>query len=176
MAKDFQIPAFNGEAVDLTTGRKAAQARDARTADPHPRPPRWYNAVYLFIGALFGIILIKSEIVSWFRIQEMFRLQSFHLYGMAASAVAVGAISVWLIKRFRIKTIYGEAIEFHPKRFNKGNIIGGLLFGLGWAMEGACPGSMFALTGTGASVIGVALASALAGTWVYGYFRERLPH
>lgn len=138
---------------------------------------KWYhNLKYLIVGILFGIVFVKAEVVSWFRIQEMFRLQSFHMYGIIGSAVAVGIISVWLIKKFNIKTIYGEKIEFHPKKFNKGQIYGGLLFGFGWAITGACPGPLFAQIGTGATVIAVTLLSAIAGTWVYGYFREKLPH
>ncbi len=138
---------------------------------------KWYhNLKYLIVGTLFGITFVKAEIISWFRIQEMFRLQSFHMYGVIGSAVLVGIVSVWLIKRFKLRTIYGEAIEFHPKKFNKGQIYGGLLFGLGWAMTGACPGPMFAQLGTGAFPVLVTILSAVAGTWVYGYFRERLPH
>ena len=138
---------------------------------------KWYhNLKYLLIGIGFGILLVKGEIISWFRIQEMFRLQSFHMYGVIGSAVVVGMIAVLLIKKFNIKTIYGEPIEFHAKPFNKGQIYGGLLFGLGWAITGACPGPLFAQIGTGASVIAVTLLSAIAGTWVYGYFREKLPH
>ena len=138
---------------------------------------KWYhNLKYLIVGILFGIVFVKAEVVSWFRIQEMFRLQSFHMYGIIGSAVAVGIISVWLIKKFNIKTIYGEKIEFHPKKFNKGQIYGGLLFGFGWAITGACPGPLFAQIGTGATVIAVTLLSAIAGTWVYGYLRDKLPH
>jgi uncharacterized membrane protein YedE/YeeE len=138
---------------------------------------KWYhNLKYLTVGILFGIVFVKSEVVSWFRIQEMFRLQSFHMYGIIGSAVVVGMISVWLIKKFNIKTIYGETIEFHSKTFNKGQIYGGLLFGLGWAVTGACPGPLFAQIGTGATVIVVTLLSAIAGTWVYGLFRDKLPH
>ncbi len=131
---------------------------------------------YLIVGIVFGIILVKSEVISWFRIQEMFRLQSFHMYGVIGSAVITGIISVQLIKRFNIKTLSGEKIELPQKKFNKGQIYGGLLFGFGWALTGACPGPMFAQIGTGALVVVVALLSAIAGTWVYGYFRERLPH
>lgn len=138
--------------------------------------PWWYNFKYLLAGILFGIILVKAELVSWFRMQEMFRFQTFHMYGTLGSAVAVGMLSVWLIKKFRIKTIYGEEIDIHPKKFNKGQIYGGLLFGFGWAMAGACPGPLFALIGTGATVIIVALLSAIAGTWVYGLLRDKLPH
>ena len=130
---------------------------------------------YALVGILFGIVFVKAEIISWFRIQEMFRLQSFHMYGVIGTAVVVGAISVFLIKKFKIKTINGEPIVFQTKTFNKGQIIGGLIFGLGWAMTGACPGPLFAQIGTGALVVIVVLLSAIAGTWVYGYFRERLP-
>jgi uncharacterized protein len=106
----------------------------------------------------------------------MFRLQSFHMFGVIGSAMAVGMVSVWVIKRFKIKTIYGEPIEIPNKKFNKGQIYGGLLFGLGWALTGACPGPLFAQIGTGATVIIVTLFSAIAGTWVYGFLREKLPH
>ncbi|HEX7846285.1 MAG TPA: DUF6691 family protein [Chitinophagaceae bacterium] len=138
--------------------------------------PLWYNVKYLLAGLLFGIILVKSEVISWFRIQEMFRLQSFHMYGVLGSAVVVGIVSVWLIKKFKVKTIYGEPIVFVDKKFNKGNIYGGLLFGFGWAITGACPGPLFAQIGTGVTVIVITLLSAIAGTWVYGYFRDRLKH
>ncbi|MBL8006038.1 MAG: YeeE/YedE family protein [Ignavibacteria bacterium] len=136
----------------------------------------YYNLKYLFVGIIFGIIFVKAEIISWFRIQEMFRLQSFHMFGLIGSAVLVGAVSVWIIKKFNIRTIYNEKIEFHPKTFNKGQIYGGLLFGLGWAITGACPGPMYAQVGTGATVILITVLSAIAGTWVYGYTRNKLPH
>lgn len=138
--------------------------------------PWYHNLKYVAVGILFGITFVKAEIISWFRIQEMFRLQSFHMYGVIGTAVAVGALSVFLIKKFGIKTVYGEKIEFHDKTFNKGQIYGGLLFGFGWAMTGACPGPLFATLGTGALAIGATILSAIAGTWVYGYFREKLPH
>ena len=138
--------------------------------------PGWHNLKYLLAGLLFGIILVKSEVISWFRIQEMFRLQSFHMFGVIGSAVVVGIISVWLIKKYKVKTIYGEPIEFVNKKFNKGNIYGGLLFGFGWAITGACPGPLFAQIGTGSTVIIITLLSAIAGTWVYGRFRNQLPH
>lgn len=138
---------------------------------------KWYhNFKYLTVGILFGIVFVKAEVVSWFRIQEMFRLQSFHMYGIIGSAVVVGIISVWLIKKFNIKTIYGEPIIIAPKTFNKGQIYGGLIFGFGWAITGACPGPLFAQIGTGATVIIITLLSAIVGTWVYGYLREKLPH
>ena len=138
---------------------------------------KWYtNIKYLIVGVLFGVVFVKSEVISWFRIQEMFRLQAFHMYGIIGSAVVVGMVSVFLIKKFDVKTIYGESIKISPKKFDKGQIYGGLLFGFGWAITGACPGPLFAQIGTGASVVGVTLLSAVAGTWVYGYFREKLPH
>lgn len=138
--------------------------------------PWWYNFKYLAVGLLFGIVFVKAEVVSWFRIQEMFLLKSFHMYGVIGSAVAVGIISVWLIKKLNIKTIYGEPVTFQPKKFHKGQVIGGLLFGLGWAMTGACPGPLFAQIGSGFAVVIVVLVSAIAGTWVYGYTQEKLPH
>ncbi|HVZ98519.1 MAG TPA: DUF6691 family protein [Chitinophagaceae bacterium] len=138
--------------------------------------PWWYNVKYFIAGILFGIILVKSEVVSWYRIQEMFRLQSFHMYGVIGSAVATGIISVFLIKKCKIKTVHGEPIKLYPKKINKGQIFGGLLFGFGWALTGACPGPLYALVGSGALVISVALLSAVAGTWVYGLLQKKLPH
>ncbi len=137
--------------------------------------PWWHLLKYLLMGTLFGIALVKSQVMSWFRIQEMFRLQSFHMFGVIGSAISVGMISVLLIKKFNIKTIYGEKIIIPEKKFNKGQVYGGLLFGFGWAMTGACPGPLFAQIGTGATVVIVTLVSAIAGTWVYGLVREKLP-
>jgi uncharacterized membrane protein YedE/YeeE len=154
-----------------------ARALDAMCVNESQLEHKWYhNIKYLLVGLGFGIIFVKAEIISWFRIQEMFRLQSFHMYGIIGSAVIVGMISVWLIKRFNIKTIYGEKITIHPKEFNKGQIYGGLIFGFGWAITGACPGPLYAQIGSGASVIILTLLSAIAGTWVYGKFRSKLPH
>jgi len=138
--------------------------------------PWWYNLKYFFAGILFGIVLVKAEVISWFRIQEMFRLQSFHMYGVIGSAVVVGIISVWVIKKFNYRTVHGEKIELHRRPFSKGQIYGGLLFGFGWTLTGACPGPLYALIGSGATVIIVTLISAVTGTWVYGYLREKLPH
>jgi uncharacterized membrane protein YedE/YeeE len=153
------------------------RALDAMCVNESQLEHKWYhNIKYMIVGILFGILFVKAEIVSWFRIQEMFRLQSFHMYGIIGSAVIVGVISVWIIKKFKIKTIYGEDIVIHPKEFNKGNIYGGLLFGFGWAITGACPGPLFAQIGTGALVIIVTLLSAIAGTWFYGLIRAKLPH
>lgn len=149
---------------------------DAMCVNESKLEHKWYhNIKYLIVGILFGIVFVKSEVVSWFRIQEMFRLQSFHMYGIIGSAIAVAMLSIFIIKRFNIKTIYGEDIILSPKKFNKGQVYGGLIFGLGWALTGACPGPLFAQIGTGATVVIVTLLSAVAGTWVYGYFREKLP-
>ena len=131
---------------------------------------------YLIVGVLFGIVFVKAEIVSWFRIQEMFRLDSFHMYGVIGSAVVVGMLSVFLIKRLNIKTLAGEQVVIAPKVFQKGQIYGGLLFGLGWALTGACPGPLYAQIGSGFLVVIITLLSAIAGTWAYGYFRDKLPH
>jgi hypothetical protein len=138
--------------------------------------PSWYNVKYLFLGILFGIVLIKAEVISWYRIQEMFRLQSFHMYGVIGSAVAVGALSVFLIKKFNIKTIHGEKIILPQRSFDKGQIIGGVLFGFGWAMTGACPGPLFAQLGYGTTVVLFTIFMAIFGTWVYGRIRNKLPH
>ncbi|MFM6970117.1 MAG: YeeE/YedE family protein [Sediminibacterium sp.] len=138
--------------------------------------PWWYHFKYLVVGILFGVVFVKAEIISWFRMQEMFRLQSFHMYGIIGTAVVVGAISVYCIKKFQIKTIHGEQIKFSDKTFNWGQVIGGLLFGLGWALTGACPGPLFAQIATGSFAVIIVLMSAIAGTWVYGLVREKLPH
>ncbi len=135
------------------------------------------NISYLILGVLFGIILIKSEVVSWFRIQEMFRFQSFHMYGIIGSAILVGFTSIQLLKKFDIKTLQGEKIVFKPKPLKwKSNLFGGMLFGLGWAIAGACPGPLYALIGSGYSIILVVLASAIFGTLFYGIVKEKIPH
>lgn len=135
-----------------------------------------HNFRYLLVGIVFGIVFVKAEIISWFRIQEMFRLQSFHMYGVIGSAVVIGIISVGLIKKLGLKTLDGSPVTFQPKKFHKGQIYGGLMFGLGWAMTGACPGPLFAQIGSGVTVVVVVLLSAVAGTWMYGYLKEKLPH
>ena len=135
-----------------------------------------YYAKFLIMGIFFGIILVKSEVISWYRIQEMFRLQSFHMFGVIGSAVVTGIISILIIKKFNIKTIKGEKIELPTKQFNKGQIYGGLIFGFGWAITGACPGPLFAQIGSGFGVIIITLLSAIAGTWLYGLLKEKLPH
>lgn len=132
---------------------------------------------YLFIGIFFGIIMFKSEAASWFRIYEMFRFDSFHMYGIMGSALAVGMLGVQWIKRRRLKSIYGEPIEFQPKdkSFSR-YMYGGIIFGLGWALAGACPGPMFTLVGVGYLPILLVILSAMLGTFVYGLIKDRLPH
>lgn len=134
------------------------------------------NIKYILAGIFFGIVFVKAEIVSWFRIQEMFRLASFHMYGVIGTAVVVATISTFLIKKLKLKTISGEEVIFSERPLDKGNVIGGLLFGFGWALTGACPGPLYGLLGSGFAVFIVAILSALAGTYVYGLLREKLPH
>ena len=138
--------------------------------------PGWYNLKYSLVGIVFGIVFVKAEIISWFRMQEMFKMQSFHMYGVIGTAVIVGALSIYCIKKYKIKTIYGEEIMFTNKTFNWGQVFGGMLFGLGWALTGACPGPLFAQIATGSFAVIIVLMSAIAGTWVYGLVREKLPH
>ena len=134
--------------------------------------------VYLIFGTLFGIVLVKSEVVSWFRIQEMFLFDNFHMYGVIGSAVMVAALSVQIIKRFNVQTVGGEPINIAPKKWGNGvrYWLGGTLFGLGWSLLGACPGPIFALIGGGTTVLVMGLVGALAGTWTYALLRPRLPH
>lgn len=133
---------------------------------------------YVALGAAFGFVLTRAEAVSWYRIHEMFRFQSFHMFGILGSAVAVAAAGIALIRRFKLKSASGEPIEVPPKAMGKGYgyLLGGTIFGLGWALTGACPGPFFALVGSGATVFIVVVLSALAGTYVYGVMRPRLPH
>jgi uncharacterized membrane protein YedE/YeeE len=128
------------------------------------------------LGILFGIILTKSQVISWFRIQDMFLLRDAHMYLVIGSAVVVGAISVALLKAFKIKSATGEPINFKGKEFNKGFIIGGGLFGIGWAITGACPGPIFAQIGTGAYPAIFTLAGAIVGALLYHFNRSKLPH
>ena len=133
---------------------------------------------YFALGCLFGIVLLKSEAVSWFRIQEMFRFHSFQMYGVIISAVVVAGLSLALLRRAGVSALTGEAIAIPAKTLGKGYRywIGGTMFGVGWALTGACPGPLFALTGAGLSVYLVAALAAVAGTWAYGYLRPHLPH
>jgi uncharacterized membrane protein YedE/YeeE len=133
--------------------------------------------MYLFIGILFGITMFKSEAASWFRIYEMFKFESFHMYGIIGSALAIAIIVVQMIKRFKIKSFYGEEINFNTKEKTLSRyIIGGIIFGLGWALTGACPGPMFTLIGVGYFPIIIVIISSIIGTFIYGLLRDKLPH
>lgn len=132
---------------------------------------------YMIPGILFGIVMTKSEAVSWFRIQEMFRFESFHMFGIIGSAVMFAAILTLIVKKTKAKSISGNEIKFAPKE--KGiirTLIGGIIFGLGWAMTGACPGPMFTLIGHGVWTIIIVIASATLGTYTYGVIKSKLPH
>lgn len=132
---------------------------------------------YLLVGFFFGIVLTKAEAVSWYRIYEMFQFQSFHMYGIIMTAIVVGVIGLQFIKRKQLKDIKGNPIIIQEKE--KGNLrywIGGILFGLGWAMVGACPGPIFILLGSGFITVGLILIGAVFGTFLYGVFKDYLPH
>ena len=124
-----------------------------------------------------GVMMSKSEIISWYRIYEMFRFESFHMYGIIGSSVSIGVMGVWLIKKYKLKDISGSPIQFHDKKKSVPRyLIGGTIFGLGWAMTGACPGPMFTLLGYGVYSIGIVILSAVFGTFLYGLVKEKLPH
>jgi uncharacterized protein len=149
------------------------------STSPRVQTTNWVipNLKFLLAGLYFGFVLIKAEVVSWYRIQEMFRFQSFHMYGLIGSAIVVGGLSLWLIKKYQLKSLDGETIITNPKaptyiRY----IVGGTLFGMGWALTGACPGPIAILIGSGLSVFTAVFLSALLGTWVYGVLRSKLPH
>ncbi|WP_299429941.1 DUF6691 family protein [uncultured Maribacter sp.] len=132
---------------------------------------------FLFVGILFGIILVKSEAVSWYRIFEMFKFQSFHMYGIIGSAVGLGILSIYLIKKSKIKSIEGQEIKIPTKNKSFINyLLGGTIFGLGWALAGACPGPMYILLGTGVFSMLIVIAAATLGTFVYGLLKSKLPH
>lgn len=155
-----------------TTHVQGAEAReDTQASEP--------LIVYFLLGIYLGTIFIKSEVASWFRIQEMFHFDAVHMYGVIGSAVGVGAVSVFLMKRRGARTARGESIMFPggPEvRPRKQHVFGGLAFGLGWGFIGACPGPLFALVGSGIPVMGVGLLAAMAGAWTYGLLKSRLPH
>ena len=135
------------------------------------------NLVCLAIGVYFGIVLLKSEVASWFRIHEMFRFEALHMYGIIGIGVAMGAATVWLVQTRRLRALGGEPIELRRKPAEyRAQLLGGIVFGCGWALTGACPGPMFALIGAGYLPMLIVLLSALAGTYAYGLLRERLPH
>ncbi|MGS4347341.1 YeeE/YedE family protein [Myroides odoratus] len=135
------------------------------------------NIVYLLIGTFFGIVMYKSEAASWFRIYEMFQFQSIHMYGLMGTALAVGIIIVQYIKRNKVKDVNGNPIVIADKdKSIPRYLIGGILFGLGWALAGACPGPMFVMTGAGYFPILVVILGAVLGTWLYGLIKDKLPH
>jgi uncharacterized membrane protein YedE/YeeE len=162
----------------------AAPREPMRASDAHQRafsaesphaPGLW---VYLLVGIVFGITLTKSEVISWFRIQEMFRFQGFHMFGVFATALPTAIVSVQLMKRRHMRALTGETIAVPPKELGNGvrYAAGGVIFGLGWALTGACPGPLFALLGSGIGTIALAIGAAMLGTWAYGLLRSRLPH
>ncbi|MFO0984663.1 MAG: DUF6691 family protein [Planctomycetota bacterium] len=134
------------------------------------------HLAYLALGTAFGVILSKSEAVSWFRIQEMFRFQSFHMYGLLLSAVAVATVSLQLLKRVHARSLGGQPIAMARRPYQHGVVLGGLLFGMGWALTGACPGPLYVLVGSGLTVMLVAIASAMLGVWAYAALHGKLPH
>ena len=132
---------------------------------------------YLFTGIFFGIVLFKSEAASWFRIYEMFQFQSFHMYGIIGSALILGIMGIQLIKRKNLKDIHGREIHIPPKKKSfSGYLYGGIIFGLGWALAGACPGPIYTLIGAGYISIIVVFLAALLGTFLYGLLKDKLPH
>ncbi|MDR8393747.1 YeeE/YedE family protein [Aliifodinibius sp. S!AR15-10] len=133
---------------------------------------------YLLAGTFFGFVLVKAEVVSWFRIQEMFRFDAFHMYGIIGLGILVAMISIQIIKKMNVKDIEGNPVTIPPKDHKQVTryLVGGSLFGLGWALTGACPGPLFTLTGAGYGIILVPIASAILGTWTYGVLRPKLPH
>lgn len=142
------------------------------------RPSRVSILPYIAIGILLGVTIVKGEILSWYRIQEMFRFQAFHMYGVLGSAFFTAFISLRMLRYTNARTVRGEQISVEPKEFGSGRRywIGGMIFGAGWALTGACPGPLFALIGSGYSVFLVTALAALSGTWVYGILRPSLPH
>jgi uncharacterized protein len=165
--------------TDATAARESARASDAHrrafSAESPHAPGLW---VYLLVGILFGITITKSEVISWFRIQEMFRFQGFHMFGVFATALPTAIVSVQLMKRRAMRALTGEPIVVPPKQLGNGvrYAAGGVIFGLGWALTGACPGPLFALLGSGIGTIALAIGAAMLGTWTYGLMRSRLPH
>jgi hypothetical protein len=134
------------------------------------------NILFLLLGILFGTTLMKADAVSWFRMQEMFRFQGFQMYGIFMTAIPTAALGIYILKKFKIKTLDGEPVHILKKKFNWGYVYGSILFGIGWGLTGACPGPIYVQIGSGISIALITLISALTGTWVYSYLKERLPH
>jgi uncharacterized protein len=133
------------------------------------------NFKYLVVGIFFGLALTKGEAISWWRIQEMFYFQSFHMYGIFMTAVPIGALSIYLLKKFNARTLDGDQIQKPVKQYHHGIVIGSLIFGFGWALTGACPGPLYAQIGSGYLVVIITFISAAVGTWVFGYLKPYLP-
>jgi hypothetical protein len=157
--------------IDPTAVRPAATPPTGRAPRPEPL------LLHFAFGLLFGVVLVKSEAVSWFRIQEMFRFQSFHMYGILGSGVVTASALIALSRRLGLQTAEGGEMRIEQRTWQPhANALGGLTFGLGWGLLGACPGPIYALLGSGVTVMVVALASALLGAWTYGQLKPRLPH
>lgn len=156
---------------------KVSPSFECETPNQSERKESFFMSLrYTAIGFAFGWVLTQAQIISWLRFQDMFRLHDFYMFGVIGTAIVVGAFSVFILKKYNINTFYGEQIIFPVKKFSKGQLIGGLLFGFGWVLTGACPGPLFAQLGSGYLSAGVALLAAIAGTWCYGALRSRLPH
>lgn len=135
------------------------------------------NIPFLLVGIVFGIIMTKSEAISWFRIHEMFRFESFHMYGIIGTAVALGALGLWLMKVLKLKTLRDTLVSYTPMKLRiPRHLLAGSIFGLGWALVGCCPGPMYVLLGQGYWIMGVVILGAILGTYSYGMVREKLPH
>ncbi|MBF0598038.1 DUF6691 family protein [Faecalibacter rhinopitheci] len=135
------------------------------------------NIIYIILGVIFGITMYKAETASWFKIYEMFNFQSFHMYGFIGSALVIGLVGVQLMKKKNARDVDGQVINIQPK--NKSitrYLIGGIFFGLGWALVGACPGPIFVLVGAGLYPMLIVIVGALAGTYLYGIIKDKLPH
>ncbi|MCQ3975194.1 MAG: transporter [Anaerolineae bacterium] len=148
----------------------------SRTSNPAAADTLLHQLAVLSVGTLFGLVLVKAEVVSWFRIQKMFRFEEAHMYLTIASAVVVGAIFVYIIRKFQLKTVDQREIRIETKPFQKGMIIGGIIFGTGWAITGACPGPIYAQIGSGEYAALVTLVAAMAGAYTYALLQSRLPH
>ena len=135
------------------------------------------NIAFFAVGIFFGIVMTKSEAISWFRIHEMFRFESIHMYGIIGTAVILGAAIIWAMKRFKMKTLAGTLVTYTPMELSpRRHLISGTIFGLGWALVGCCPGPMYVLIGQGYWIIALVLVSALLGTFTYGMVKHKLPH
>jgi uncharacterized membrane protein YedE/YeeE len=163
------------DARETTENARPSYAFDDAPFRATHAPGLW---IYLLVGVLFGIVITKAEVISWFRIQEMFRFQGFHMFGIFATALPTAILTVQALKRRWGRTLGGDPIVVPAKRLGSGVRYGagGTIFGLGWALTGACPGPLFALLGSGVGVISVAILSAMLGTWMYGRMRDKLPH